>query len=387
MNPMRVLYVLHTTDIYGGATKAFATLLSGQRERGVEAVVVAPDEEGITPVLRDMGVEVVVLNYRPFLYPYWRGVKDYLLAVPRMLARLWVNWRASRTLAAYLRRHPVDIVHTNTGVIGIGYRAARSAGIPHVYHVREYADLDFHMHHFPSRRAFRRRLSRSWSIFITHGIQRHFGQEDNARSLVIYDAICPPQASLPATEEPRSGADGKGYFLFAGRIEASKGLLTLLEAYNVDVPLKVAGAVFSEPYYAACRRVVEERHLPVEFLGARTDLPLLMRQALALVVCSPSEGFGLCMPEAMFQGCLVIGRNAAGTQEQYVAGERLTGGPIGFPFNTEADLARLLPYVAALPPAEADAYRQRAFTAVNTLYTTQASASAVAKLYETITAQ
>ena len=373
---MRVLYVLHTTDIYGGATKAFATLLAGQRERGVEPVVVTPDEQGITSVLRDEGVEVVVLNYRPSLYPYWRGLKDYILAVPRMLARLWVNWRASRTLAAYLRRNPVDIVHTNTGVIDIGYRAARLAGIPHVFHVREYADLDFHMHHFPSRKAFCRRLSRSWSICITHGIQRHFSQQDNPRSVVIYDAIGPEQAALPAI----SSSEEK-YFLYAGRIESSKGLLSILAAYNVAVPLKVAGAVFSEPYYEACRRLVEERHLPVEFLGPRTDLPSLMRQAVALIVSSPFEGFGLCMPEAMFQGCLVIGRDTAGTQEQFANGSRLTGAPIGFPYNSREELSALLPRVAALTPEESAPIRQRAFTAVNTLYTTAASATAVAELY------
>ena len=53
----------------------------------------------------------------------------------------------------------------------------------------------------------------------------------------------------------------------------------------------------------------------VKFLGIRKDIYSLMKNAMALVVSSPSEGFGFITVEAMLNGCLVIGRNTAGTKE------------------------------------------------------------------------
>ena len=42
-----------------------------------------------------------------------------------------------------------------------------------------------------------------------------------------------------------------------------------------------------------------------------------MSKALALFVPSSFEGFGFITVEAMFCGCLVIGRNTGGTKEQF----------------------------------------------------------------------
>lgn len=376
--PMKVLYVLNSTLPHGGATKAFLTMLHGQQALGVEPVVVTPDDGGICAELRQQGVRVHILNYRPCLYPYWRTWRDYLLALPRMAARLVINARAVRQLTSIIKKEHVDFVHTNVGVVSIGYRAACRAGVPHIYHIREYADLDFQMYHFPSRAAFRRKLSRSWSVCITADIQRHHRQDGNPRSRVIYDAVGPCIEALP----PRAATEP--YYLFAGRVEPAKGLLDLLRAYDVDIPLKVAGSLSSGKYLDECRKVVRERRLPVEFLGQRDDLPQLQRQALAQIVPSRFEGFGLCMPEGMRQGCLAIGRNTGGTREQFQNGVRLTGQPIGFPYDTPAELTRLLAHVASLSPAEADAMRQRALHVTNQLYTTDVSARRLHDFYTEI---
>lgn len=55
----------------------------------------------------------------------------------------------------------------------------------------------------------------------------------------------------------------------------------------------------------------------VVFLGMRKDIYSLMKDAMALIVPSYWEGFGFITTEAMFNGCLVIGRNTSGTKEQF----------------------------------------------------------------------
>lgn len=43
---------------------------------------------------------------------------------------------------------------------------------------------------------------------------------------------------------------------------------------------------------------------------------------MALIVPSPFEAFGLITAEAMFNKCLVIGRDTAGTKEQFDNGQK-----------------------------------------------------------------
>lgn len=49
-----------------------------------------------------------------------------------------------------------------------------------------------------------------------------------------------------------------------------------------------------------------------------------MNRATALIVPSPFEAFGLITAEAMFNKCLVIGKDTAGTKEQFDNGQKNT---------------------------------------------------------------
>lgn len=57
-----------------------------------------------------------------------------------------------------------------------------------------------------------------------------------------------------------------------------------------------------------------------------------MSKAQALIVASRFEGFGFITTEAMWNDCLVIGKNIAGTKEQFDNGVAETGHEIGLRF-------------------------------------------------------
>ena len=63
-----------------------------------------------------------------------------------------------------------------------------------------------------------------------------------------------------------------------------------------------------------------------------------MRKAKALIVPSFFEGFGFITAEAMANGCLVIGRDTAGTKEQFDNGNEFAGKEIGLRFNDNEEL-------------------------------------------------
>lgn len=340
-------------------------------------------------MLFETGIETIVLNYRPHTFPNGMNTLcDYLLYIPRLVGRLYLNRRASAQLTEILKRLRPDIIHTNVSVINIGYNAARALHIPHIYHIREYGDKDFGLHYIPSHRRLEHELDQagSYSICITGDIQHHHHQDGKQTSRVIYNGIKDKQDTIPTQH-------GRDYFFFAGRIEPAKGLDLLIEAYTLYarqaahvMPLFVAGGSLNPEYAESMKELARDNGIDnhISWLGERTDINSLMNGAAATIIPSRFEGFGRVMPEAMFNGCLVIGRNTGGTKEQMDNGVNITGGEIALRFNTPDELASRLLDVSTGSQDCFDAYRDRAFRAVNTLYTTEAHADGVYNMYKEI---
>lgn len=386
---MKVAYVLNTTHANSGATKAFLLILKGMKRFDLQPLVIVPDKGGIYTELQQQGIPVFAFSYRPHTYPYARTWSEILLFLPRLLARLFVNGRAARQIAKALKAAQVQIVHTNVGVVKVGYQAARYARLPHIYHIREYASLAG-FHYIPGPSAFYRQLLApdSYSVCITKDIQRHYKMEGHSRSAVVYDGVFQRKADMPQASQ-------RTYFLFVGRIEPVKGLDQLLDAYAAysaqtahPIPLRVAGMMPDTDYCKSLRRFVVEHGLDgsVHFLGDCDHIDQQMLGAKAIIIPSLHEGFGFCMPEAMQQGCLAIARNRAGTKEQLDNGLVSEGQEIALRYETTEQLVQLLCEVATHPENEYDPYRERAFRVVNRLYTMEQCSQQLYSIYQGIAA-
>lgn len=386
---MNVAYILNSTGLRGGATKAFLNILDGMEQHGVCANVVVPDKNGVYRILKERNIKTFVTPYRPCTYPRSRTWSEKLFFPARLIARVLVNWIACQKLISYIKINEINLVHSNTGVVRIGYDAAIKTGIPHVYHIREYGDLDFGINYFPYKASFLKQLASPlcYSICITKNIQRHFRQQDKRTSLVIYDGVFPYKSDFPQT------ITDKGYFLYAGRIEPAKGLEQLLHAYKTYVQrtgaplhLKVAGSVNDISYYNQQLSYIKKHRLSqyVHFLGECDPITTLMHDARAIVIPSLNEGFGFCMPEAMQQGCLAVGHNTGGTKEQFDNGLELTGGEIGLRYDTTEELVKILQDVTVTPPENYLPYKERAFRTINQLYTSENNAQLIYNFYNDI---
>ncbi len=383
---MRVLYILHNTDKYAGATKSFKNMLFGLQAEGVMPTVVVPDMNGIAAELKEMGIDVLPLTFRPQTYTYLRVPVDYLLFIPRMIARFIVNHRAVKQLAAYAEQHKIDLIHTNVSIIGIGTDLSKKTGIPHIIHFREYANKDFDFHYFPTKHAFYSRLKSldTYSICITKDIQLYHKLKE--KSLVVYNGIAHRQ------DKP-SVSFKENFLLFVGRIEPAKGLLEVLQAYAtyrkcvVDpLPLRVVGGVLDENYNREVQNFCKNNGIEafVEFLGQRSDVLFIMQKARAIVIASRFEAFGRCMAEAMFARCLVIGRDTGGTHEQFDNAREMLGHDVGLRYNNVEQLMQQLLIASSLPQKEYDAYVNDAFRVVNKLYTNEQNIEQIYALYKGI---
>ena len=385
---MKVVYVLHCTTNASGATKSFHNMLNGLIANGIEPLVVLPDGDDFCNTLQNEGIRTLILNYRPATYPPLRNLKEIALFIPKLIARIFVNNVAARKLRKEAEDFGADLIHTNVSVINIGMKAARRLGIPHVTHIREYGDKDFNMHVFPSKSAYFKNFSaeKSYTICITKDISKYYNLDNQINSKIVYNGIL-------HTSDVILDLQKEDYFLFAGRLEESKGITELIEAYGKfcrerkdAFPLLIAGEPVKKNYGNMLHEMTASLGITdkVKFLGNRDDVFKLMSKASALIVPSRSEAFGRVTAEAMFAGCLVIGKDTAGTKEQFDNGLELTNNEIGLRYS---DRAQLISQMCEVMDNETEVYLpmiKRAQEAVVSLYTIEQNTTRIIDFYKEI---
>lgn len=311
----KVLYVTFSSGLYGD-NKALLNILDGVLAKGLIPFIVLATEGKMCEELKSRNIEYQFIKSCFFIYPPLCSLRDLFLFIPRLFRTVWFNYEAENQLSIIVNKFKPNIIHTNVGPVHFGYQVAKKFQIPHVWHIREYQDLDFNMNALFSVASFIKKLQNpiNHSIVITKGIFNHFSlNNDNAK--VIYDGV------LKANSIQFELVKEK-YFLFVGRLEEAKGIRLLIESYidfckfNDEFDLHIAGDGDLE-YTRMLQQMIDDAKLTsrVHFLSFRDDVYNLMAKATALVVPSRHEGFGFITVEAMFNGCLVIGNNSAGTKE------------------------------------------------------------------------
>lgn len=385
---MRVIYILSPTKPFGGAARSLLNTITLLKQASVEALVVMPDKGEMCSRLDELGVEYKVLDYRFGVYPPVQSFSDWILFLPRLIGRIALNHRAAREVCAIARLFKPDLIHTNVGVVTVGYIAARRLHLPHVWHIREYGDHSYNFRFYPSNEAHLRALQQSYTICISRDLARYNGLEGNERSRVIYNGVVPAKEEADNTATKRENS-----FLFIGRIERGKGIKEMLEAFVRSLSamqtkhrLLLAGSVTDRQYFDELTQIITQAQAGKEivFLGEIGRPEEYIRKAKAVIVPTQYEGFGRVMPEAMCLGTPVIAYNNAGSKEQMDNGVRLTGQKIALSYTTADELVERLVEVAdnglqLLLPMIA-----RARQTVSTLYTNEQNAQQVLAFYNDI---
>ena len=338
---MRILYISNSTKI-SGAPAVLLNLIQAMNDRH-EIAVILPDTDGpLYYKLREIGVKCYA--DMPYALTVWPRVVNPLKMFRRLRSLISGLPSVRRYIGKVIDDFKPDIVHLNVGPLDLSLDECIARGIPHIWHQREFQSG---MTFWPSERKFRRKILKegNWNISITRCVADYWNLRDCDG--VIYDGVQMAQDVNP-------GYIGDRYFLFVGRVERNKGLMELLRAFRRyrrsggDAVLKVAGRS-SAMYGLLCRSYIRLHSLNpyVEFLGPCDDVLQLMRGALALVVASRTEGFGLTAVEAMSQGCVVVGNDTTGMKEQFDRGKEITGDEIGFRYRGVSELTRALELVSS----------------------------------------
>ncbi|MGN7385935.1 glycosyltransferase [Sporosarcina sp. SAFN-015] len=266
------------------------------------------------------------------------GVKGYVpkTEMYNMLFDFYDEMRSLIDLASY------DLMHTHYWLSGLlGAKAAEDYGIPwvHTSHSLGVAKEQATGVREEKRMAAEQLiLQLADTVVATTGSERKLIKnfvEDPSPIKVIPIGV--DKSFKPTIRKEKQ----QPYFAFAGRLEKTKGIYTLLNAYRLlmerhELPpstkLVIAGGdpdtIDLQKKLPTCPKLKKainglEKH--VEFIGARSQRQLaqLFNEATAVIVPSTYESFGMVAAEAQACGSPVIASKVGGLQD--VVRHRETG--------------------------------------------------------------
>ena len=299
------MQVLHVQKVSGisGSEAHLLSVLPLLRERGWDARMLVLDEgeEGAARFVAELdarGVPTERLRLR-------------LDADPVAFARLVRRFR--RTRPAIVHTH---LVHADL----LGLPAAALARVP----VRVSTKHGFNA--FRERRGFGaidRTAGRHAhvDVAISRGLAAHLAEVegfDEGRFEIVHYGIEARAESPPPPREPR--------LLAVGRLIPIKGFDTLLHAVaaaRTEVPGLTLDLAGSGPLEGELRELAAALGLgeSVRFLGHVSPIAPALERALAVVVPSLGEGFGMVALEAMERSRAVVASRVGGLAELVVPGE------------------------------------------------------------------
>lgn len=365
---MNILYVAHERNL-GGASKSLVTLVSEMERRGHTVSVVVPFRSGqVIRALKERGIAVKTIFFGWQMMPKaWNPLMKLLFRILYLTEPL-----AARRIALFAKKRQAGIIHSNSSAIDVGARAALLCGLPHVWHFREFGDLDYGLVYLSGKEESARRACAvpGWIVFISECLRQYYGEIPDSKGIVIYNGISEKFLCEKYTDKPdgvqrqnheQSETDTDGQhavtFLIAGNFHEGKHQELAIEACGKlceqgfrDFRLVVAGAASAlKSSKAFEERLKAQAHgLPdgmVTFTGYVSDMAALRKKTDVELVCSGMEAFGRVTAEAMLSSNPVIGADSGATPELIRDGEN------GFLFESGSaeDLARKMRYFLEQP--------------------------------------
>jgi len=317
--PARLLF-LNSRSEYGGADMGLLGIVRHLDTERFTPLVVLPHKGPLVGDLEAAGARVIYLDI----------CRLERLATPaQILLFLWRFIKSLWGLLRIVRQERIDLIYTNSSAIQVGALAARLAGIPNVWHIREI---------WTEPRWLTKPLYRyiytlaNRIIAISHAVALGNFGHDQGKIHVVRDGI---DLSRFEGLELRSEAILQRYDLdqsmpivtTIARMVPQKGLATFVEAaryvrdVGVDARFCLAGDI-PRPMYQGykdglvreiARSQLEDR---VHLLGWSDDTPALLHASTLFVLASIGpEGAGLVIPEAWLSGIPAIGPDHTGPAE------------------------------------------------------------------------
>lgn len=311
---MKVLFIPSDNSPTSGAFLSMVTLIKLLRDNfGVIPYVVLP-REGEGKVLLD-----------DYNIPY-EVVKSYDWVVPQEIHGTWsckvksfiksiLNNKAAAQIARIAKREGTELIHINTTYAYIGAKTAHKAGIPHIWHLREFVEEDQGRTLWNREQGNKLIAQADRVIAISTTVHEKYKDIIPEEKLVtILNGIDCDKFYRPEKEiyqkEKFTLVYGGGYATRKGIYEFASALELLLEMGVNNFEVWFIG----DPNQKYVNHLKKAGIAPyVKYLGYQKDVAQWYEKADMAFSCSKAEAFGRKTVEAMLCGALMIAANTGGT--------------------------------------------------------------------------
>lgn len=320
MNPneivhnLRILYVAADTML-GGSTRSLHQLVVELKNKyNVQPTIIIPKVGSKSLKVKELFEKDGIPCYM-FRFYWYKGKKGF-----RQYLKIIINWLFLYPKILFkLRSLDFDLVHTNSSVVDLGGVISRVKGVRHIWHLREFGDLDFGLYSGLGNRIDAQVYNMGdLFIAISHAIEEHFMRIIPKEKIrLVYNGVILKSSSLNAEH-----MNSVFRFVMVGAIKAAKNQLEALYAVRL---LKERGYIFKlhfigsedREYRKILDRYIVKYDLDsyVIFEGECNDVPLRLSKMDVGLMLSKNEAFGRVTVEYMMQSLVVIASDSGANTE------------------------------------------------------------------------
>lgn len=356
------MFISHSAALYG-AERSLLDLLLGLDLTLFTPVVALPTEGPFADILRTNDIETHITGHQN-----WMGGRYFYLAA---MLRLVMNGKAYLNMRRWMRSRHIDLIYTNTSATPMGGLLARAAGLPHLWHIREFIPKGTGgKFYYGDRFSFSFiRKAATMVVCNSHQLAGEMQPYIPAEKLrVVHNGILDGTLDETPAAKMAPARDREVVLGMVGSLGKNKGVadgieaIARLKAAGIRARLIVAGDG-REKNKVALRAQAETLGVAsrIEWPGYIDDPGVVYDRAHLVLVCSRWESFGRVAVEAGAAGCPVVATRRGGLLE--VIEEGKTG-----LFYEPGDIETLSRHIVDLVDSPTR-YQQMSGDAVTSVYT------------------
>lgn len=315
---MKIIFVTYCRAMFG-ANLCMLSLIKDLIERyDIEPMVIVPavNDGTLEETLIEEKIPYLISETKPWVVDenaklkWLRGIKACVLSK-----------RYARNIAKVLNNHHYDMVYSNNSTIQLGADIAKMMNIPHVWHIREFGKVDYHIEYSYFKMFVRRKFEKATKVItVSDNLKRYFDStiSKKCNTEIIYDGIEDRNKEYLR----HNSVDGICNFVCVGVLQEGKNQMELLQAAQIlksitNNPFHIHFVGEGQEYAEKLRTFCEQQDLKdiVTFYGYQRDVNSILNKMNVGIICSKSEAFGRVTVEYMLSSLPVIGAAGAGTSE------------------------------------------------------------------------
>ncbi len=331
---MKVLYITHVA-VLGGANKAMLQLIN-DLPRDIKPIVLLPQNGIFCETLKENGIDYKISKFYESKQKK-RSIISYL--------KCFFNLFFLIKLYFLFKNEKINIIHSNSSVINAGAFLSVFLKTKHIWHLREFGDLDFKLKAVLGTK-IQNYIYNNYSdkiVAISQAVKTHYLKGIKKEKIqLIYDGVTSiPEFYISCHK------NAKIQFCCTSMVAPGKNQMIVLKAVNLLVNhLKVTnfkvsfwGRYFEkDDYYKSLITYMEDNRICdfIEFKGLSQNLINELKFMDVGLTPSKCEAFGLVTIEYMLHQLPVIASNTGANIEL------IKNAHNGYLYNNEKELANFM---------------------------------------------